>query len=1301
MRGSAGVVLLLLALAGAGAVGWLVLGQRDSEEYLDAEAERAPDAQAQGGPMLAGHAREKPSAADAAEGEFLLRGSVTDAKGEPAADVRVTARRQGEERGPATHYGGWSGAQELRRAFAAMQGREQDGPPDAVATSAADGSFSLTLRRRGSYEVRAEPAPPSTGTWAAATARSGASPTIELRVLPGSALRGRVLDSQDRGVAAMIHAAWHGGALGGWKSGPLATDAASGAFTLPAVPEGDVQLELVLPGRARYTARSVKTPTGEEIVIRVGAEVPLLTGRVVTRAAQPVTGALVSASVQSALPLAPGAPGAEAVYVRYYAETGADGGFTILGALGGALTQVEALAAGYLHHSSHVQLAAWSGAVLGTPPAGPIEIVLFQGGTVEGRVTEKGTGQPLTGVQVQASPMAIDARVSASPPTAVVTDAQGRYRLEDVPLGRSGLSAKHETHYLAAQAKGGQGGNQMMFMDGMNFTMPGMPGASGVTVFIETEGQRVTRDLELEPGLELRGRVVGPDGAPVAGASVSSAQTEMVWGMDGEALQSGGTIAVSDAEGRFHARGLAPNKALVLTARKSGLIGVRSEPFVLAADTPAKDVVLRMEKGGVLVGQVVDDVGSPVEGVSVNAWPENGDGAYSGGQVTTRADGAFRLAGTGAGTWFVNAWHSDGRNGHLRVADLTFGEVREGLSIRMAKGVVLSGVLVDEQGRPAAGKNLTAQSGRGGMSQAYTQGDGKFTFMGIQAGAQQIYAGDWGGARVLLGTVDAPGTDVRVVWKEPPYSVIEGTVLDAQGKPVPLCSVRIRAGAAAPAPAPFVGMGPSSVPMPAGGPDWSGHQTVNGWFRQRVGGEPPYQVAVSAPQDTEGRALNLRPASVTVTDPKAGPVIVRLEPGLEIAGRVLDASGRGVADVAVTVFGLRTATDAEGAFAVGGLTEGTHKVLVQPTPPHVRPPETSAAAGTRDLLVRLTTGLPIAGTLRRADGRALGNGWIHANWPAAPGVAQGQVGASPDAQGRFRLEGVPPEVLVTVMTQVWSEGGTQFAPRTLRDVRPGTENLDIVVDAGASVSGTVADARGRPVRSGMVQISRPGVDPKQASIQHVQIKEDGSFQLAGLEPGPVEISFVASDGGAAGDPLKTDAPATGLRLVLPERTPIRGRLVGTLGDVSRWGVWAWPAEEPTRRVRAQALNSEGEFSLEGISGKGPWMIAARAEDDDRYGLIGPVEGGTEGLRLELRPGRTIEGTVQSLSGAALPTPGARVSITAPAWETRVVSDAQGVFKVRGVPPGRYALRARGADRAWGDEVKDVADGATHVRLTVK
>ena len=121
---------------------------------------------------------------------------------------------------------------------------------------------------------------------------------------------------------------------------------------------------------------------------------------------------------------------------------------------------------------------------------------------------------------------------------------------------------------------------------------------------------------------------------------------------------------------------------------------------------------------------------------------------------SANADGRFRLQGLAAGKYIVAAFKSPyigmvfgatrpGRAGTpVAIAD---GERREDLVISLVKGASISGVITDEQGRPAAGLPVVLQSGAGGsmyqqmMALAFlpaqvTDDRGAFRFSGVMPG---------------------------------------------------------------------------------------------------------------------------------------------------------------------------------------------------------------------------------------------------------------------------------------------------------------------------------------------------------------------------------------------------------------------------------------------------------------------------------------------------------------------------------------------------------------------------------------
>lgn len=1300
-RGSSSwIVLVLLAV---GAVAWLLLGY----EAVDDAAQEALDdaaapAEAREGPTLTG--REGGRAAPAVvadEGDFDIPGRVLDAKGEPVAGVRVLARRLGDAY-PENDPRRWEqrAAESLERAFTGRpaRGAPDEGEPAGETTSGADGTFTLRVHRRGEYRLRAVPGAPRVGTqgeWYL-NERPPSVP-LSLRVLDGSALRGRVVDAQDRGVAAQLTASAATTSSGGWADGPVATDPATGAFAFAAVPAGKVWLTLGVPGRLRLALRAIVAPTDQEVLIRLPASAVLLTGSVRNLAGEGLAGARVRVSLGDSSEPAPG--GLEVVSVSCLAQTAPDGTYVLEGPVGGRVTLVEASAPGHLPHTSSPPLAVWAGLEVGAGKGAVLDLVLFRGGTLAGRVLDKAGGAPLAGAEIEVLPSAVDARLTRPPTLRAVSDAQGRYRIEGVPIGRSLVAVRHPTHWFepleVVQAQLGSGvDNTFTFGDG-GFVQGGVQPGPGLIVFVEREGQVLARDLELVAGLSVKGRVVDAEGKPVAGAEVTSpgdglGQLQWQWGLSGGLARR--VLATSDGEGRFTVTGLAPRENWVLSAKRPPLVGEPSKPFRVQAGEETAEVLLRLTPGAVVVGRVVDGSGSPVEGANVNAWPQTPGVMPEGYNAISRADGTFRLEGLPAGTLGLNAWNGTGNGAQASVTNLQAGEVREGVELKLGLGVEVSGVLVDDQGRPARQKQILLQNTNGGGNTATTtDSDGVFKVSGLRAGPVRISAGDWQN-NVELGTATAPATDLRLVWKEPPLLVIEGTVLDAQGRPVPLCRVSVQSAQSGQ---------PAMMFWDANG----GGQVVNGWFRRQATGKGPWTVSVSGATDGEGRALNLKPRKVPVEDPKTGPITITLEAGLAVGGTVLDPSGRGVEGVTVSCSGGSTRTDAQGAFSLGGLGEGDVKVLVRPPRPWVRPPEIAARAGTSDLVVRLRAGLPVAGTVEGADGRPVTQGWVSVSWKATPTGPAGEQGVNLGAGGRFRVEGLPEDALATVSVQVWTQEGdgslSQGAPTRVNDVRAGTDDLRVRLAAGVVVQGAVVHADGRAYTGGGHLMAVPGTDEEGgANTTWHQIQEDGSFRLVNVPPGPLRLRVNRSDGGPAPEPLRVDAPATGVRVVLPASMPIRGRLTGA-PDAASFRVWAWSTGKERRFARGSAVAADGSFTVEASGGEGSWVVAARVRGgDDRYALSEPVAAGASGVSLEVRTGRSIEGTLLDTDGSPL----ANASVQAngsSGWTTGAQTDAQGRFVLRGLPPGRYAVLGHAPDGSRSASQADVEDGERNLRLQVK
>jgi protocatechuate 3,4-dioxygenase beta subunit len=292
-------------------------------------------------------------------------------------------------------------------------------------------------------------------------------------------------------------------------------------------------------------------------------------------------------------------------------------------------------------------LRAWV-TVSDTEGLKPIEttIELPRGVTVTGRLIDTATGRPVPPLVVYYAKLPTNPnpgdgsarQVRPDDPTFRLTVPPGEgmifieARGKDLPYTRARLSKADK-----GKGVGGVG-------DGETVTTVLNSAHAYKIVDIPADAESFSVDLELTRGLSRKGRVVDPDGQPVAG--VQCYGLDPTWG-EMRTL----------ADGTFEVRGLEPDhpRQVIFAHKERRLVG----SVILQGEESRSDapLVVRLARPGSLKGRLIDEDGQPVAGAQIETLTIALDGSNlppgPGPQamwpdsdlVATDADGRFQIDG--------------------------------------------------------------------------------------------------------------------------------------------------------------------------------------------------------------------------------------------------------------------------------------------------------------------------------------------------------------------------------------------------------------------------------------------------------------------------------------------------------------------------------------------------------------------------------------------------------------------------------------------------------------------------------
>jgi len=195
-------------------------------------------------------------------------------------------------------------------------------------------------------------------------------------------------------------------------------------------------------------------------------------------------------------------------------------------------------------------------------------------------------------------------------------DSEGRFEVPNLPPGEWSLHAQA----------------------GDRFALDRLTPPAGLT--------EVVHDLQFPPVSEIRGRVTGPGGEPIEGASLEFHYFDGTFGRHFEThTLADGSFAVGVTDGTWD-----------LSVSAEGYSSRTAERPIVVAGAPVEDVEIQLGPNIVLTGRLLGL--GPGEPAYVHA---EGPPSYTPGASTTDQEGHYRQTGLWPGDWTITAGYTAGR----------------------------------------------------------------------------------------------------------------------------------------------------------------------------------------------------------------------------------------------------------------------------------------------------------------------------------------------------------------------------------------------------------------------------------------------------------------------------------------------------------------------------------------------------------------------------------------------------------------------------------------------------------------
>jgi uncharacterized GH25 family protein len=807
-------------------------------------------------------------------------------------------------------------------------------------------------------------------------------------------------------------------------------------------------------------------------------------------------------------------------------------------------------------------------------------------------------------------------------------------------------------------------------------------------------------DVTLSRGRTVVGRVVDESGSGVRDATVEVEPAAESRGMRGMRIMEGGggptpIVGTTDDEGRFEIAGL-PGGRVDLEARRNGFARKALKGVELAEAGEPTDVgEIVLSPGERLQGLVTDREGQPLEGVHVYLTEAGGGGmmmsftpAGSGDQppdALTDPSGWFTLDDLAADAKYSLRF---GRTGYV---EKSVSQVKlphpEPIDVALQPASDVSGLVLDAGGEPIPGarvtmtRSRTVEMGNSMMKMMMAQSDtsdteGRFLFEDQEPGTISLSAVASGYREAKLDAVEVPaGQDVDDV--ELPLeggAVVVGRVLTPDGRPAVEAAVQ---------PA---GEGRGIMRLNAAAADGDGNY--------RLEGLAPGPTSIEATHDDYPRVVRDIELKEGINS-----LDLDFEGGVEVAGRVVDTTGKPVPNAAVRLMpagrffgGPETESGQDGRFSMPGVQDGDYRLWAQAEGYAASDGKQSvnvAGQPVQEVEIVLDAGSTLVGRVLGLEPERFGDVGVRARGESFGGFDD--VGV--DFEGNFRIDHVKPGTYDVVAEL--ADSGRRATERVQVEAGSAETRVDLRFEGGLTLSGKAVQG-GQPVIG--ANLYAEGLD-----VEHLgwgETDRDGGFSIEGLQAGRYRVNLRDWSTGLAYSEEHDIGSSREITLRVPtarvagsvvdsaDRQPLQGVTL-TLRSEATSGQGRMPTHTATTDL-------EGKFEFSSV-GDGEWKLSAARKGYSALSrpLSVQLDRSIDDLRLSMDPTEGLTLEARLATGAAPDE--VRVAVLDPAGGALVSGNystgEQGRVRLSSVPPGSWTLVVSATGSAT-QMVEAQAPGAT-------